>query len=333
LDKKFDVAIVNAPYPSFEEEEGILGDIANVVPIRCRDVDELIRLAANADALMLADVANIPLKEEALKKLKKAKVLSFYGVGVDVVDLNAASRLKISVTNVPDYGVSEVADHTLALMLSMIRRVTIFDRALRTKRWEDIRSNVSQIRGNFGEIHRLSTFRLGLIGFGRIAREVSKRARAFGFEIEAYDPYVKDELFAQESVKKVSLDELLQNSDIISVHVVLTKETKHLINRATLSKMKRGVFIVNTSRGGVIDQEALEKALIERRVAGAALDVFELEPLPKDSPLLEMQNVVLTPHIAWYSEESMSYLRIRTSTNVKERLLGHVPPNQVNKME
>jgi D-3-phosphoglycerate dehydrogenase len=231
---------------------------------------------------------------------------------------------------VPDYGISEVADHTMTLILSLLRRVPMLDRTLRQRGWEKIRNKVGSIKEMFGEINRLSTLNLGLLGFGRIARAVAERAKAFGFKVIAYDPYVPKEVFEKANVQNVEFEHLLTESDIISIHMLLTEETRHMLGEREFKKMKKGAYIVNTSRGAVIHENALIKALKERTIAGAALDVFEKEPLSKDSPLLQMDNVILTPHIAWYSEEAMLDQKRKTALNVRRVLNGEPPLYPVN---
>jgi len=192
------------------------------------------------------------------------------------------------------------------------------------------RNKVGSIKEMFGEIKRLSTLNLGLLGFGRIARAVAERAKAFGFKVIAYNPYVPKEVFEKANVQNVGFEQLLTESDIISIHVLLTEETRHMLGEREFKKMKRTAYLINTSRGRVVDEKALYRALKEKRIAGAALDVFEKEPLSKDSPLLQMENVILTPHIAWYSEEAMLDQKRETALNVRKVLEGEPPLYPVN---
>jgi D-3-phosphoglycerate dehydrogenase len=192
------------------------------------------------------------------------------------------------------------------------------------------RNKVGSIKEMFGEIKRLSTLNLGLLGFGRIARAVAERAKAFGFKVTAYNPYVPKEVFEKANVQNVGFEQLLTESDIISIHVLLTEETRHMLGEREFKKMKRTAYLINTSRGRVVDEKALYRALKEKRIAGAALDVFEKEPLSKDSPLLQMENVILTPHIAWYSEEAMLDQKRETALNVRKVLEGEPPLYPVN---
>lgn len=330
MGKKFKVVIINSSHPSFDIEREVLGDIADLKVVQCNTQEEIVEASMEADALMCADIAHIPLTREVLSRLKHVKVISIYGVSPDSVDVRAAKEYNIVVANVPDYGISEVADHTMALALSLLRKVPMLDKALRSAGWEKIRKNINYIRENFGEIRRLSTMNFGLLGFGRIARAVADRAKAFGFRVIAHDPYVSDELFTKMNVQRMDFDSLLRESDVLSIHVLLTEETRHMMGERELKKMKKGVYIVNTSRGAVFDQKALIRALQDGLVAGAALDVFEREPIEDDSPLLKMENVILTPHIAWYSEESMMDQKRKAALNVLKVLSGERPPYPVN---
>ena len=330
LSKRFKVVILNLSHPSFDVEKNILEDIAELRMFWCNRPEEVIQVSKDADAIMAADIAHVPLTREILSRLEKVKVISIYGVGTETVDLRAAKEYNIIVANVPDYGISEVADHTMALALSLTRKVPMLDKALREQGWERIRNNIDYVREKFGEIRRLSMLNFGLIGFGRIARAVAERARAFGFKVIAYDPYVPKEFFEKTDVQKMEFEQLLTESDIISIHVLLTEETRHMLGEREFKKMKKGSYIVNTSRGAVIDEDALIEALKKRIIAGAALDVFEKEPLSKDSPLLQMENVILTPHIAWYSEEAMLDQKRKTALNVRKVLEGEPPLYPVN---
>lgn len=307
----------------------MLGDIADLKVVRCNTQEEIVKASFGADALMCADIAHIPLTRDVLSQLKNVKIVSVYGVSPDSVDVRAAKDYNIIVANVPDYGVSEVADHTMALALSLLRKIPMLDKALRGLGWETTKS-VEYIRENFGEIRRLSNLNFGLLGFGRIARAVAERAKAFGFKVVAYDPYIANDLFVKMNVRKVDFEALLKESDILSIHVLLTEETRYMIKEQEINKMKRGVYIVNTSRGAVFEQNALIEALKGGKVEGAALDVFEKEPIENDSPLLHMDDVIITPHIAWYSEESMIDQKRKTVLNVKKVLTGEPPLYPVN---
>ena len=320
------VVIVNSPHPDWNYEKKELGMLARLKVARCMSYDELFSEARDADVLMVGDIAHIPLTREVLERLPKIKLISVYGVGVDAIDLKAATELGVIVANAPEYGVEDAADHTIALLLSLLRRVPMLDRELRKIGWHSLRDDIKVIKRRFGAIRRISSLTIGVIGFGRIGRAVARRLRSFGCTILGYDPYVPDEIFRELSVKKVGFWELLSHSDVITIHVTLTKETYHLLNEEAFKSMKDGTFIVNTSRGAVIDEKALINALKSGKISGAALDVFEEEPLPADSPLLKMENVILTPHIGWYSEEAMAEQKREAVLNVKAFLCGEKPP-------
>jgi len=320
------IVIVNLAHPNWDYEEKELGQLAEIKVARCRSYDELFSLCRNADILMVGDIKHVPLTRDVLEKLPKLKLISVYGVGIDTIDLDAASELGILVANAPEYGIEDVADHTLALMLSLLRRIPMLDNELRKSGWNSIRVNINDLREKFGAFRRLSSLVIGLTGFGRIGRAVAKRLQPFGCRIIAYDPYVPDHIFQQHQVERSDFENLLACSDIILIHVMLTKETYHLLDEKAFQLMKDGAMLVNTSRGEVVDEEALIKALKSGKLLGAALDVFEKEPLPKDHPLTKMPNVILSPHIAWYSEEAMMEQKRETVLNVKEFLLGRRPP-------
>jgi D-3-phosphoglycerate dehydrogenase len=320
------IAIVNSPHPNWDYEKEELGQFAEIKVVRCGSYFELLSLCKDVDILMVGDIKHIPLTREALKKLPKLKLISVYGVGIDAIDLKAASELGILVANAPEYGVEDVADHTLALMLSLLKRIPMLDSELRKRGWSSIRTNIKYLKEKFGAFRELSSLVVGLIGFGRIGRAVARRLQPFDCKIIAYDPYVPDYIFQQYQVRESNFENLLSSSDIISIHVTLSKETYHLLDEKAFQLMKDGAMLVNTSRGEVVDERALIKALKSGKLSGAALDVFEKEPLPKNHPLTKMPNVILTPHIAWYSEEAMMKQKRETVLNVKEFLLGRKPP-------
>jgi len=324
MEKKFKVVILNAPHPSFEIERELLQDIADIDVVWCESSEEIVKVVSDVDGLMVADIP-VLLTEEMMEKSERLKVISVYGVGTDRIDVKAAERHGIVVTNAPDYGISEVADHTMALILSLIRKIHTFDKSFREVGWARLRKNVTQVHEIAGEIHRLSTMNLGLIGFGRIAKAVAKRAKGFGFHIMAYDPYLSQDSFYGTSVQKVDLDVLLREADIISIHTILTDETRHMVGENEINLMKKGVYLVNTSRGAIIDEKALTEAIVSRHIAAAALDVFEREPLQTDDLLLHMSNVILTPHIAWYSEESMENQKREVALDTRKVLIGEAP--------
>ena len=251
----------------------------------------------------------VPLDRAHLERLTACRAVVRYGVGLDNVDVAAAEDLGIGVGNVPEYGHEEISNHAIALLLALYRKLFAFDRSVRLG-GVDVPPPES--------VSRLSRWTLGLVGFGRIGRHVARKAQAFGLEVVAFDPYAKREVAAAAGVELVELDELLLRADCVSLHVPLTPETRHMID---VWQMKEDAILINIGRGGLVDEDALVAALRSGHLAGAALDVTEIEPLPLSSPLLDAPNVILTPHVAWVSEVALEDLRCFTA-EAALRLLG-----------
>jgi D-3-phosphoglycerate dehydrogenase len=316
---KYKVTITDADYESHEPEREVLSGLnVELVKFQCSTEDEVIRNCWDADAL-LNEYA--PITRRVIESLKNARVIARYGIGVDNIDLRAATERGIFVANVT-YDVCDVADHTVALILSLARKIPWINQKVKEGRWDW--REVQPIERIEGKI-------LGIIGFGRIGREVAARMKAFKTEIIAYDPYAPTETFEKRHVKKVDLETLLSTSDIITVHLPLSKETHHLINEKRLKVMKKTALLVNTSRGPVVDEAALYKALKEGWLTAAALDVLEKEPPEKDNPLLKLNNVLVTPHMAWYSTSSTTEIQTKAAQEVTRVLSGQPPRNLVNK--
>lgn len=239
------------------------------------------------------------LDERALRLVAPGALLVRYGVGVDSIDLDAAARLGLRVANVPDYGANVVADHALALLLALVRRIPSLDRA----------SRASAERPELEPVQSLESLTLGLVGAGRIARMVAARAMPFGITVLASDPFADAAALAAEGVELVELDAMLGRCDAVSLHAPLTTDTQHVIEARTLGLLRRGAFLVNTARGGLVDHDALLDALESGRLAGVALDVTEPEPLPAEHPLRSRDDVILTPHVAFLSVESLQRLQ------------------------
>ncbi|MCD6083832.1 C-terminal binding protein [Candidatus Aerophobetes bacterium] len=317
---KFTVVVTDYDYPDLDIERRIITEAGGtLIPAQCRSEEEVIQKAKDAHGLL---TQYAPISRKVIEALSQCRVIARYGIGVDNIDISAATQRKIVVVNVPSYCEEEVASHTLALILACVRKIFLFNQAIRKGNWD----------WKLGRpIVRLSEQKLGLIAFGKIAKMVARKARAFGFSLMGFDPYVSDEEFAAEGVRKVDLDYLLKNSDIICVHAPLTQETRHMLGREEFKKMKSSSFLVNTSRGAVVDEKALYEALREGQIAGAALDVLEEEPPGKDSPLLKLDNVIFTPHVAWYSESSLKELRAKAATDLVRVLEGKTPQGFVNR--
>ena len=265
------------------------------------------RLAgAVAEAEVLIS-GGMPLDADAFAGMRKARFLLRPYVGYDDIDVDAATAQGILVANVPDTFIEEVANQTLALILAWNRRLFEMDRFVRNGRWAagEVARQVAR------PMRRLSTMTLGLVGFGNIARLVVARARPFGFRIIACDPYVSGDVAAEHGVELVPLDEVMRQSDVVSVHVFLSASTRKLIDAHCFELMKPTAILVNTSRGPVVDEPALIKALQSGQLAGAALDVFEQEPLDPASPLTGMEQVILAPHLASYSDEGNALHHVR----------------------
>jgi len=275
-------------------------------------VEQAFDLAVERDAAAILAGPIIPLDRDHLERLDGCRAVVRYGVGLDNVDVDAAQELGIAVGNVPEYGHEEISNHAIALLLALSRKLPAFDAAVR--------------RGGTGipapqSIRRLSHGTLGLVGLGRIGRRVAEKARAFGMSVVAYDPYATP----ASGVELVELDELLARAHILSLHVPLTPETRHMIAARELALLRPGALVINIGRGGLVDEDALVGALRSGHVAGAALDVTEIEPLPLDSPLLEAPNVILTPHVAWVSDVALEDLK-RLTAEAALRLLGTREP-------
>ncbi|OCA82168.1 hypothetical protein A8F95_15310 [Bacillus wudalianchiensis] len=255
-----------------------------------------------------------PCGQDLIEKLHSCKVIAVPGVGYNHIDVEAAARRGISVSNVPDYCVEEVSDHTIALILAMTRRLFAYRQQVRKGKWDPLDTQ---------PIHRFSERTVGLLGFGRIARMVATKLQPFGVRILAFDEYVFDEIFDLYGVTPVSLIELLQLSNILSLHVPLTPETKNLLSYEQLKLMPKGAFIINTCRGGIINETDLQKLIKEGHIAGAGLDVLEKEPPQQGHPLLAMSEVIVTPHASYVSEESLVELRERTTQAIINGIQGH----------
>jgi D-3-phosphoglycerate dehydrogenase len=310
------VVITDCDHGSIEEEKREFGRIgAELILAQIKEEEELIRVCKDADGLLNQYAL---LTRKVLEKIPKCKVIGRYGVGIDSVDLKAATDLGIIVANVPDYCVDEVADQALSMILALIRKTVFFDQKVKSDQW-DFRQG--------RPIHRIKGKTLGLIGSGRIGLEVAKRISAFGVRVITFDPYLQK---TPEGIELMDFDTVLKESDFISIHCPLNESTRHLLGEKEFQKMEKKPLVINTSRGPIIDEVALIQALTKRQVSGAGLDVLEKEPPDPQNPLLKMENVIIAPHISFYSEESISELKWRTAENVSSVLLGKWPRSVVN---
>lgn len=284
---------------------------------RSPEMDQLMEALQDADGLIVRSGTRVT--REVLAGAPRLRVIGRAGVGVDNIDLEACTERGIFVVNVADGNSVAVAEHAFALMLSLLRRVVAAHQSLAAGKWERSRFVGEELRGKT----------LGLVGFGRVGSEVARRALVFGMKVLGFDPYVTASRFQAMGVQQMELPELLANADIVSLHIPRTPETRHIIDAQALATMKPGSYIINCARGGLIDEEALAKALQEGRLAGAALDVFETEP-PGQHPLAELPNVVLTPHLGGSTQQALNYIAASVADQVIRLLRGEPARGVVN---
>ena len=286
-----------------------------------RSEDAILAAAAGCDGIITYGGR---ITRRVLENLPQCRVVVRAGVGYDIVDVDAATEQNIPVVNIPDFCTHEVANHTVLLMLAWVKRLPQLNSTMRSEGW----------RAAWGKMGMPAPFHhetVGLVGFGRIARMVAQRLMPMEMRLLAYDPYQDAETIAQGGATKVDLETLLRESDYVSVHVPLSESTRHLIGAMQFAQMKPNAIIVNTARGPIIDEQAMIAALREDRIAGAALDVFEQEPLSPDSPLLTMENVIVTPHSAAFSEVSQKLIRRRVMEEAARVVHGYWSPSTVNR--
>lgn len=294
---------------------------ADVVEADCQTEDEIIEAAQDADALL---VVFAPITRRVLSSLPKLKVVVRYGVGYDTVDADAATDSNVIVVNIPDFCLEEVSDHALALLLACARRLVWSTEGVKQGRWGDVQ---------LGTINEPSLFEqtLGIAGCGNIGRRIAKKARCFGLKTIGYDPYLDKSAADKHGIRLVGLPELLKESDYVCLQTPLNQETHRLIGEKELKQMKPTAYLINTARGAVVDEAALIKALREKWIAGAGLDVFEKEPIAPDSPLLKMDSVVLTPHSSVHTSTAMKRLRLSVAQEAARVLTGKWPRHRVNR--
>jgi len=313
------VVLTDYVWESLEVEKNTLAGLAELTALQTKTPDQFLATAADCDALLNTYAG--PITAADMAKMPKCKIIARYGIGVDTIDLDAATAAGIIVTNNPTYCIEEVAEHTMALLLSAARKIAFYDRQVRAGTWAVPPGK---------PIQRLAGSTLGLVGFGNIARQVAIRAAAFGMKVLFADPFVKDGQFDAPG-KKVELLDLLKQSDFVSVHPPLTPQTRKSINDEAFAAMKPNAIIINCARGPVIDTDALVRALDAKKIAGAALDTTDPEPLPNPHPLRGRENVIINPHVAWYSEQAMVGLQAGAPSEVRRVLSGEWPINVVNK--
>ena len=308
------IAVTDSPFPSLDPAKAALASLDPELRMaKSASADDILDVAREADAILVT-YARLP--GDLLRKLTRCRAIGRFGLGVDNIDIPAAAALGITVTYVPDYCMQEVSDHAMALLLALVRKVPLSNTLVQAGRWE-----VPPLV----PIHRLSGRVLGLVGFGNIPRALAPKARSFGLRIVTHDPNVPAEIITAAGVESVGFDELLGMSDFVSIHAPLLPATRGLFNAEVFRKMKKGAALINTARGPLIDEEALVAALDAGHLGGAALDVVAAEPLPADSRLLGRDNVILTPHTAFYSVEALDELQTKCASDVARVLSGHPP--------
>jgi D-3-phosphoglycerate dehydrogenase len=300
-------------------EKGIdeLKDIAEVVTNFTISKEELIDVIKDFDAIIVRSRTKVT--REVIEASNKLKVIARAGVGVDNVDVQTATERGVMVINAPESTSITVAEHTMGLILALSRKIAIADNSVKNGKWEKSRFMGIELNGKT----------LGVIGMGRIGSQVVTRSKAFGMETLVYDPYITEKTASELGVTVVDLETLIKKSDVMTIHVPLTSETKHLIAREQLEMMKNNAFLVNCARGGIINEDDLYEALATGKIRGAGLDVFENEP-PKDSPLLRLDNVVLTPHIAASTSEAQRDAAIIVANEIKKVFMEQSPKNVIN---
>ena len=305
------IAVTDSVFPSLDPAKAALARLNPTYRMsKSVNADDIVAVARDADAVL---VTYAKLTRDVLLQLTRCRAIGRFGLGVDNIDLVTAKEKGISVNYVPDYCIREVSDHAMALLLALIRKIPLSNKLVQGGRWE--MPAVVPIRRIEGTV-------LGLIGFGHIPRLVAPKAQAFGIKVIAYDPFAKPEAFKAAAVENVDLDMLLKTSDYVSVHAPLLPATRGMLNADAFSKMKKGAYVVNTARGPLIDEPALVAALDSGQVGGAGLDVVAAEPLAKDSPLLGRDDVIISPHTAFYSIEALDELQTKCASDVARVLSG-----------
>lgn len=313
------VVLTDYEYKSVETERGIIEGAGHTLYIfQKKTEEELLSVVKDADAV-ITQYADI--NERVIAAMERCRVIVRYGIGFNNVDVDAAAKKGIYVCNVPDYGVEEVSDHAVMLMLALAKKLPVYSHAVKYGDWGY--TSVIPLR-------RFCTSTVGLIGFGRIPQLVAKKLSGWGVRLLAYDPWGSPDAAAALNTTLTDLETIWREADFISVHCPLTKDTQGMIDLAAMKKMKNTAFLINTARGGVIREDDLLTALQTGQIAGAGLDVFEKEPLDRDDPLLNLPQVLVTPHSAWYSETAIAALQQKAAEEVVNVLGGNAPLHCVN---
>lgn len=314
------VLVADHIFPSLDYEREALGKIgAELIELTSAPEEDLLKSVEDADAVI---TCYTEITGNVIAAMKKCKIIAKTGIGVNNIDLDAATARGIIVTNVPDYCIDEVSDHALALLMALARKIPFLDNTVKKGNW------------SFDEhrpMYRLAGKTLGLVGYGRIAQQLAEKVRPLKISTVAYDPFISLEVMLQSGVKKVGLEELLTESDFVSLHAPLNQQTSGLIDDQALSLMKPTAFLINTSRGPLIDEAALYRALKEKKIAGAGLDVLVTEKYDPANQLFSVDRIIMTAHAAFYSVEATQELRDKVINEVTRVLTGQAPNYQVNK--
>jgi len=317
------VVILDDRYPYYNEETEVLKSLG-IKPeiVKSSDADKIIKTCADADGII---VNLAPMTQKVIAALQKCRIISRYGIGYDNVALEEATARKIWVTNVPGYCAEDVSDQAMALFLGCVRKVALRDRQVRAGIWQTQAD---------GPQWRIKGKTFVFFGFGQIARVFYRKLAGFQLDrVLVFDPFLDEKTVRSAGAEKVDWETALREGDYFSIHMPLNDKTRGLFNEQVFKKMKKTAIIINTSRGPIIDERALHKALAERWINSAGLDVFETEPVKPDNPLLKLDNITVSGHVGWYTEEAQSELKRKAAENVREVLAGEKPKNAVNRIE
>jgi D-3-phosphoglycerate dehydrogenase len=324
--KRFKVILVDGmegsrPMPALEEAEELAKINAELVVADCTREDDIIATARDADVIL---TIGAPMTRRVMENLPKCLAIVRYGIGYDTIDADAATDNHILLVNIPDFCFEEVSNHAIVLLLACAKKLILLNSLVKEGRWMEAKKAQSPMGPVYGQI-------CGIIGCGNIGRATAKKAQCFGLKVLGCDPYVEKSVAVENGITLVDLPELLQKADYVLVHTALTRETRHLIGEKQFKMMKPNAYFINTARGAVVDEPALIRALREKRIAGAGLDVFEKEPVDPENPLLKMDNVIVLPHSASYSDAAFIRLRHSVGREAARVLSGKWPKNVVNK--
>ncbi len=312
--KKWKVVITDREYEEIEQEKELLEGIGcEVLDYQVKAEEDVMEVVRGCDAV-LTQYANIT--KRVMDAMPDCQIISKYAIGLDKIDIPAATERGICVANVRDYCIDEVSTHTVGLILNLCRKITFLNNTVKGGTWDYKAAK---------KIYNLRGMTLGLNSFGKIAQATAEKMKPFGVRLISFDPFVSQEFAARYDVELVSFDELCARSDILSTHAPANEDTKGMFDKQAFEKMKRTAVLINTGRGPVVDTPSLIWALQNRKIAGAALDVTEPEPIEADSPLLSMDQVIFTPHAAYYSEDSQRALQRLGAENIVQRLTGFYP--------